>query len=288
MSDNLDRFLKVSVSEVSGKQNVRGRLEYMLSKNSASRNRVWLRIVGTTLFSALIAALVIYFVHFPDRNKPEESVEWLCESTRLGEKKEVKLPDGSIVWLNGGSDIIYPSSFTGDIRKVFVRGEVYADIAKDSLHLFVMEAGSLSVKVFGTRFNLRSYVDGDISEVFLDEGSISAYINGYNAEIRMKPGELIRYCHDSSSLEKYTYDSGKYATWISDNSLIILNMRLEDIVADLERRFDVDISILNESLKNIRYYASFINNENLKQILSGLNNDGRMHFRGDDKTILIY
>ena len=288
MSDNLDRFLKVSVSEVSGKQNVRGRLEYMLSKNSASRNRVWLRIVGTTLFSALIAALVIYFVHFPDRNKPEESVEWLCESTRLGEKKEVNLPDGSIVWLNGGSDIIYPSSFTGDIRKVFVRGEVYADIAKDSLHLFVMEAGSLSVKVFGTRFNLRSYVDGDISEVFLDEGSISAYINGYNAEIRMKPGELIRYCHDSSSLEKYTYDSGKYATWISDNSLIILNMRLEDIVADLERRFDVDISILNESLKNIRYYASFINNENLKQILSGLNNDGRMHFRGDDKTILIY
>ena len=284
MSENLDRFLKGAVSEASGKQNVRGRLEFMLNMKSVPRNRGWFRIAGIALF----AILVIYFVHFPGNNKTAGTAEWLCESARLGEKKEVKLPDGSIVWLNGGSDIIYPSSFTGDIRKVFVRGEVYADITKDSLHPFVMDAGSMSIKVFGTRFNLRSYIDSDISEVFLDEGSISAFINGYNAEIKMKPGDLVRYSQRASSLEKYTYDSGKYATWVSDNRLIIVNMRLEDIVTDLERRFDVDISIMNESLKSIRYYASFINDENLKQILSGLNNDGRMHFRGDDKTILIY
>ena len=241
-------------------------------------------IVATVILTGALGLAVGRLL--PARSQTETA--WNRVSTGPGETREISLPDGSTIWLNAESEVFYPSEFKGSERKIFAGGEIYADIAKDPDRIFLMETGTMNIRVFGTRFNVRTYADSDISEVFLDEGSISADIEGYGAEVKMRPGELVRYSRSASSLEKYTYDTDKYATWTQDSRLVIVNMRLQDIVGELERRFGVRISIATEGLKGIRYYASFINNESLQQILSGLNNDGRLHFRGDDKNIIIY
>ncbi|HUP13050.1 MAG TPA: FecR family protein, partial [Niastella sp.] len=81
-----------------------------------------------------------------------------------GSKTRTILPDGSTVWLNAGSRIVY-ASFSGPVREITLEGEAYFDVvhvenaATHQRKPFVVHAGSIDIKVLGTAFNVKSYPD---------------------------------------------------------------------------------------------------------------------------------
>lgn len=79
----------------------------------------------------------------------------------------VVLADGTKVWLNADSELKYPVSFSGETRQVFVRGEAYFEVAKDSLHPFIVRNGKVDIRVLGTSFNIRAYQDSSIYTTLL-------------------------------------------------------------------------------------------------------------------------
>ena len=87
------------------------------------------------------------------------------------------LPDGTQLHLNSGSCITYPSVFTGKERRIFVEGEIFADVAKNPRKPFIIQSGEVGIRVLGTRFNFKSYANTDCSEVLLVEGSVRFDIN---------------------------------------------------------------------------------------------------------------
>lgn len=94
-------------------------------------------------------------------------------STPRGGQYRLQLPDGSTVWLNAASSIMYPAAFVGNSRKVKVRGEVYMEVAQDKDKPFIVDVdGKTIVQVLGTRFNINSYEDDGHIKTTLVEGSI--------------------------------------------------------------------------------------------------------------------
>ena len=137
------------------------------------------------------AALCVLLLQRPAAS----DVEWCEFAVAQGHTDSLTLPDNSRVWLNAGSHLIYPRSFDGRIRKVFLSGEAYFDVAKDAGHPFIIKAGDVQVRVLGTQFNVTSYENMESVSVCLVEGSVSMDIDGdgLKRNILLIPGDVVRY-----------------------------------------------------------------------------------------------
>jgi hypothetical protein len=85
---------------------------------------------------------------------------------------QLKLQDGSRVWLNNASSLRYPTSFARKERVVELTGEAYFEIAKDAARPFVVETKEDTVKVLGTSFNIMAYLNEDSNETTLLAGAV--------------------------------------------------------------------------------------------------------------------
>ncbi len=103
-------------------------------------------------------------------NGREERLNTL--STPIGTQYRLTLSDGSRVWLNAGSGLQFPSTFTGAYRKVILTGEAYFEVAKNAAKPFYVETGNSSTRVLGTHFNVRSYATEPTTKTTLLEGLV--------------------------------------------------------------------------------------------------------------------
>ncbi len=161
-----------------------------LNSNSAAGKR---RNVSRYIVCALCAALLVavsattgtYFL-----GRDSVCPEWKEVISAYGDSKSVTLSDGSVIRLRNDSRILYPEKFTGRYRQVFASGEVYADIAKDRHHPFILSSNGVNVKVKGTKFNYRAYGDSPKVELALVEGAVEMTfdISGAEKVLNQEPG----------------------------------------------------------------------------------------------------
>ena len=214
-------------------------------------------------------------------------VEWLEANTSAGQKLEVVLPDGSSMTLGPSTKIIYPSAFTGDERKVFVLGSVFADIESDAQKPFIVSAGNLDVRVLGTEFQLNSYEDDSEAEVALVEGTVQLHNKVDNRDVTMRPGDIVCFEKASGNFIRKNFAAGYYKDILENGGFQFVNQRLRDIASCLERHFAVTIHIDDADIADERYYASFINNESVDEILDVLNAQNYMKIVRKGKIIHI-
>ena len=219
----------------------------------------------------------------------EQQVEWVENKVPHGQTEELMLADGTCLYLNAGSRITYPSNFTGDERKVFIEGEVYAEVASDPEHPFVISSGDVEVKVLGTTFNYKAYDSSECVELILLDGSVQMEISAKNRsrQLELQPGEMVQYDRKSGEIELKNVNPLQYKGFHENGAIHFFNLRLSDIVSDLERIFGTKVVLLDESLADTRYFAWFTNNETLEQILKGINADGKMSFASRNGVIYI-
>jgi len=108
-------------------------------------------------------------------------------TTPKGGEYEVQLPDGSLVWINAGTSLRYPTAFTGKERLVELEGEAYFEVAKDASRPFIVQSGQGRITVLGTHFNVRAYKDEPGMKTTLKEGSV--LLQSISAAEKLKPGE---------------------------------------------------------------------------------------------------
>lgn len=216
--------------------------------------------------------------------------DWQEVYAPYGETRCVVLADGSHITLNSGSRLIYPDKFTGDERHVFLAGEAFADIAKDSEHKFVLSAGDIDITVHGTEFNVRSYTGDSEVEVALISGSIDMTTKNLdnNRCIRMTPGDMAKLDKRTGEISSIRFPAGTFDNGMTGNNLTFINSRLSDIAAQLERTFDVKIIIDSDALANERYYSAFVNGETMEDILSAWQLNDNVRHRHEGNTIHLY
>ena len=141
-----------SISVRPGKMDTRSSYEAVVSRIERKESMVrranlaslFLRVAAVIVVCvAVVAAVKVMVARTPN-------VEWNEVSTQRGENRIVELADGSVIYLAPSSRLIYPNEFTDNVRRVYLSGEAYADIAKDEMHRFIVSAEQVDVIVHGT------------------------------------------------------------------------------------------------------------------------------------------
>lgn len=159
-----------------------------------------------------------------------------------GKRSTLVLADGTRVYLNSGSSLVYPVVFSKDKREVYLDGEAYFEVAKEPQRRFVVQTGSKAVEVLGTKFNVS--VDGSqhLFEAVLVSGKIALEANA--GRIELTPNQCYVYRTDSGDEELKTVDVRDYISW-TEGRLRFNREPLSRVIRKLEKSYNIEIELLS-------------------------------------------
>jgi len=178
--------------------------------------------------------------------------------TRAGEKSQIALSDGSRIWLNASSKIKYPNDLNQKELEFFLDGEAYFDIEKMSDRKIIVHTSEINIKVLGTSFNLKSYIDDDIIETTLVRGNI---------EIEELSGKSVNKNH-------IMLEPNQSATFFKNSKKLVLNRLVEAKVEKAENREDIEQIAIKKQANLV-----VINKVNPEIPISW--KDGKLSFKGE-------
>ncbi len=244
-------------------------------ENNPAKQNTYKKFI--TLFSraaaVLILPLLLYSIYATIQVTNTQTVEkkelvWQTVKTPAGMQTDFLLPDGSHVWLNSGSVFKYPVSFASDIRQVELSGEAFFDVVKDAAHPFLVQAGKMNIEVKGTRFDVISYPAETKTELILESGLVNLFSGNYadnHSIATVEPGHIALLDNESNKLTVSEVDVNKYTAW-KEGKLIFKDDRMDEVVAKLNRWFNIDIQLKSPELNEYVYTATY-QDETLNQIL---------------------
>lgn len=239
------------------------------------RKAYWekIKLAGyTSVAVAAIFTLVMIIPHFKTSIK-ETSFPDIKNTTSTeihipnGLKGNITLADGTEVWLNSGSRIIYPEDYSATNRSIYLDGEAYFEVKSDKAHPFVVETSRLNVVVTGTRFNLSSYAEDHTIEATLCQGIITLNYKDGQKALRLNPNDKVTYNKKDGEIQKEIVDSELSASW-KDGILSFKEVPLREILRKLERKFNTTIRIQDRKAGEYTYTATFEKDKGLEDILN--------------------
>lgn len=201
-----------------------------------------------------------------------------------GKSFKVVLADGTEVWLNAESKLSYPSQFMDNERVVFLEGEAYFKVSRDEKRPFVVNTGELRTHVLGTQFNVKSYADNP-QHITLVEGSVRVNHLSTNEGVELKPGQDV--ClNPEGNFVLTEVDTYELTQW-KEGYFYFNNVALGDIVKDIGRWYNVDISFVNPSIS--AYHLHFVADRDagLLHVLDNLNRLQKVRASFVDNRIII-
>lgn len=208
--------------------------------------------------------------------------------TPRGGTYQVRLPDGTKVWLNAASALKYPVSFSSrQARRVLLlSGEAYFEVAKDKKHPFIVQTDQQEVKVLGTHFNINSYTDEKSIKTTLLEGSVKIEIVSGN---RPKQGVVIRPGQQSvlsgERIRIVAADIESDLAW-KNQEFVFKGENIQSIMRKLSRWYDIEVNY-NGDCSHLSFYGVLSRSKNISSVLKLMENAGNVNFKIDGKKITV-
>jgi transmembrane sensor len=171
------------------------------------------------------------------------------------ETRTIQLADGSQVTLNRNSTLSYPEDFQTENRTVRLEGEAFFEVARAEGKRFTIYARDTKTEVIGTSFNLRAYASDPV-QVQVVTGKVAFARTGDDEAIFLEPGQEGVLAGKRSPPLKQAIEQPNFQAWKTKN-LTFNDQPLEQLAAELERYFNISITIQNEALRNCRFTTSF-------------------------------
>lgn len=243
----------------------------IFNKPASRKNIVWssfIRIaaIWAIPFVMLCGAAYLYYSAKGIENIQTQDFAYIQKYVEYGEKENIVLPDSSIVWLNSGSILIYPKDFSNHNRMVYLVGEGYFDVAKDSSRPFIVNTSYLKLQVLGTRFNVSAYA-GEINvKTTLESGALKVVSNSDSlTSYYLRPNEQLEYNTSTNSFLKREVDASDYSDWRS-GGLFFDNIKFSDAIKTLERIYNIKIHLRTSVYNNQSLYVHFNEEEPLEKV----------------------
>ncbi|MFY9154335.1 MAG: FecR domain-containing protein [Prolixibacteraceae bacterium] len=189
-----------------------------------------------------------------------------------GNKSMILLSDGTRVWLNAGSQLIYPSVFLGKTRQVMLVGEAYFDVSKNPDKPFLVRTTELNVKVLGTKFDISAYPEDKLVQTILEEGKVSLHYPGKGILkreyfIEMSPNQLVELDRTTGEAKSHTVDVSKYISW-KEGMLEFEKVDLVRALKQVERYYNVKISLTDPLIGSYKLSGKLDLKDEPEQVLN--------------------
>ena len=198
----------------------------------------------------------------------------------------VELCDGTKVYLNSGTTLEFPSRFDGKVRSVILKGEAYFDVARNVSKPFVVEVDEMKVKVLGTSFNVKSYVDEPGVYTTLVEGSVAILRDG-QPEKKIKPGEQAYYNKGVGTLSIAEVDVNEFTSW-KDGLFYFKDIALEEILRIVSRWYDLEVFYMNQGAKSVIYSGKLPMYSSVEDVLRKFEISGDVRFELKGRTLSVF
>ena len=202
--------------------------------------------------------------------------------TPQGGEYKLTLADGTKVWLNAESRINFPTVFKGREREVTVEGEVYFEVAKDSLHPFKVHTGEAVITVVGTSFNVRNYPE-EAHRITLAEGKVLVEHQGQIMSIN--PGE--QWIKDEEGVHVQQVDAHSICRW-KEGAFVFKDCMLKDVFRELERWYNIHVFYGNSGVEELPFTGIFPRYGEFNKVLSIIELASCVKCKINNKTLTVY
>jgi len=170
--------------------------------------------------------------------------------------KQVVLPDSSVIWLNKGSEILYPEEFGSDARIVYLKGEAFFDVTPNKNWPFIIQAGNSKTTVIGTSFNLRAYGGEDEIRLTVVTGKVAFTLSDDREQVIVTPGNMALLNNTNLTIMTQSNHDINFLSW-KTGQLVFNNQPLGELIASLQRHYVTDIRLGNSNMSECRFTGNF-------------------------------
>lgn len=183
------------------------------------------------------------------------------------------LEDGTEVYLNAGSSITFPTKFETNKREVELEGEAYFKVAKNPKKLFLVKTSYFTTQVLGTEFNIKAY-KSQHPNVTLVEGKIQVWSSEKNEVVILHPGQTAS--PSDGKFDVREIDPMNYTAW-KDGFFYFEEGRLEDIMTEIARWYNIDVNYENSGLKDLKFRFWANKDNSFHDAIDLLNRTGKIN-----------
>jgi transmembrane sensor len=225
----------------------------------------------------LVAVLVIivagttWIIRESDRNKQHDTAAVASLTKKVTDRSDSKfllLKDSTQVWLNAASSLEFPDQFDQKKREVYLSGEAFFDVKHADKIPFIIHTGSVSTSVLGTAFNIKAYPGQKNIIISVSRGKVKI-IRKDGWEVTLTEGQQLRLNENGQEASEKNIPTESIAGWQQGN-ISYDDEPLKDIISDMERIYNVNISLDNLSLSELQISTSFKREIGVEQALQVL------------------
>lgn len=255
-----------------------------LDANKGPFIRPWMREVLKV--AAVVAVTVACGLYFYVSEKKELLAAMNTITVPAGQRVNLTLSDGTTVWLNARSEMVYPAVFSGAKREVKLDGEGYFEVKHDKESPFVVHTRKCDIEVLGTKFNVEAYSDSEEFSTSLMEGSVKVTDNSAvsasvllkpDQEVHMKDGRLL-----VSSIDDYDHFRWR------DGLVCFDNIAFNELMKRFEKCYGISIVVENKNLEEYSCSGKFRISDGLDNALRILQRNAKYTFERNDDNTIVY
>ncbi len=261
-----------------GKSKNEDAFTYVLSKKRIPK---YLSVAASIL---IVMTLGLYYFTFHKQTE-QTVVTHVSKENPRGVKSQIKLPDGTLVWLNTSSSISFDRSFSDTARMVELKGEAYFEVTKDAKRPFRVTSGGVTTTALGTSFNIKAFVNNPV-KVSLNSGKVEVFRKADKQKVVLEPGQQA--ISEEWELKVREFDVEKELSW-KDGTIYFDDTKFDDMVSSLEEWYDVDINIQNLSLKEKQQLkvTGKYTNQSLDHVLNIMSDSMGFEYTIENKVVTI-
>ena len=254
------------------------------NKRKNEYNRAWWRVASIIVLVSCVG-MGSYFLGENSRKKVPVAYHTL--SVPAGQYAQLVLSDGTEIWLNSRSKLVYPDRFESNIREVQFEGEGFFKVTSDKGHPFIVKTENMDITATGTQFNISAYDDDTWFSATLVEGTIKLTSTKYGIDHSLTEDHMAIHDKLKNTLKVKSVDTDIQISW-TRGEFRFKELSLEDITKRLERNFNVNFVFINNTLKQRIFTGTFYNHQSIENILRVMKTSTlKMNYSIENDTIYI-
>ncbi len=230
----------------------------------------WYRLAGIAAALLLTIGLSWLLMRKADDSPGKTVVSQTDTRPAPRQPERMVLPDGSIAWVKAGSQLAYPTAFSGNTRTVQLEGDAFFEVVKDSKHPFIVQSGGFNTRVLGTSFNVRSYAQKQEFEVTVVTGKVAVSeaptASRKGTKVVLLPNQKVVFKQQDGLLVVEPVKRTEIVDLLAISSLKFRDAPLREVIQLLNRRYHVTITLQKASVGNCTVTAD-LTDETLKTSL---------------------
>jgi ferric-dicitrate binding protein FerR (iron transport regulator) len=256
-----------------------------LGKSSRANSfSIYYKIAAAITILLISVAVVLQFTKNIGEQNNISEIKLIQKSTPSVGKTQIKLPDGTMVWLHSNSSLVYPIEF-GEIREVSLTGEAYFEVVENIHKPFIVKTDNSEVKVLGTSFNINAYKGMKRERISLVSGKVEVKIKASNILSLLSHGEEISIDIQEGTGSINRFNISEVVGW-KDGLLVFNEANLDQIFLKLETWYGVEIALQNKPMEPWKFNGYF-KGQSLEVVLNRLGFAKDFKYKIEGKKVKI-